>query len=145
MAPAGADAVLLGDWIMSSTVTNAHETELQFSAMRQELIAAPTVSDSPGRRRTPRKSIIVVLPENHIVPAEVVNERLSGEPEPDQIGVILACAGQPNGISSLQHRVRDLQVLLAPSGTSDEDLRELAMTQASGDIVTLLNGTLRGG
>ena len=32
--------------------------------------------------------------------------------------------------------------LLAPAGTSAEDLRELAMKQAPGDIVTLLSGCL---
>jgi hypothetical protein len=36
--------------------------------------------------------------------------------------------------------VRDAQFLLAPAGTSTEDLRALAMSQAPGDIVSLLNG-----
>jgi hypothetical protein len=94
-----------------------------------------------GPRRTPRKSFIVVLPENHVVSPDVVAERLSGEKDSDQIDVILACAGQPTSIAALQRRVRDLQVLLAPPGTSGEDLRELAMNQAPGDIVTLLSGT----
>ena len=93
-----------------------------------------------GSRRTPRKSLIVVLPENHVVSPDLVAERLSAERE-DQIDVILACAGQPNSIAALQGRVRDLQVLLAPAGTSGEDLRELAMNQAPGDIITLLSGT----
>ena len=95
-------------------------------------------------RRTPRKSLIVVLPENHHIPTETVTERL-GSSESEEIDVILACAGQPTGISSLQRKVRDLQVLLAPAGTSDEDLRELAMHLATGDIVTLLNGSRPGG
>lgn len=94
-----------------------------------------------GPRRTPRKSFIVVLPENHVVSPDFVAERISGERDSDQIDVILACAGQPNSIAALQGRVRDLQVLLAPAGTSGEDLRELAMNQAPGDIVTLLSGT----
>jgi hypothetical protein len=89
--------------------------------------------------------LIVVLPENHVVPTDVVADHLDSSAEPDQIDVILACAGQPNGITALQRRVRDLQVLLAPAGTSREDLRELAMRRAPGDIVTLLNGTLLGG
>jgi hypothetical protein len=55
--------------------------------------------------------------------------------------VILACAGQPASIGGLERSVRDLQVLLAPAGTSTEDLRELAMQRAPGDIVTLLSGT----
>ena len=94
-----------------------------------------------GPRRTPRRSLIVVLPENHVVSPDLVAERLSGEMDSDQIDVILACAGQPSSIAALQRRVRDLQVLLAPAGTSGEDLRELAMNQAPGDIVTLLSGT----
>jgi hypothetical protein len=94
-----------------------------------------------GPRRTPRKSFIVVLPENHVVSPDLVAERLSGEGDSDQIDVILACAGQPSSIAALQRRVRDLQILLAPAGTSGEDLRELAMNQAPGDIVTLLSGT----
>ena len=94
-----------------------------------------------GPRRTPRKSLIVVLPENHVVSPDLVAERLSGERDSDEVDVILACAGQPSSIAALQRRVRALQVLLAPAGTSGEDLRELAMNQAPGDIVTLLSGT----
>jgi hypothetical protein len=91
-------------------------------------------------RRTPRKSLIVVLPENHVLSPDVVSERLAAQGEESETDVILACAGQPNGIGALQRRVRDLQVLLAPAGTSGEDLRQLAMEQAPGDIVTLVSG-----
>ena len=80
-----------------------------------------------------------------MVPADAVTRHLSATGDAEAVDVILACAGQPSGIGALQRRVRDLQVLLAPAGTSREDLRELAMTQAPGDIVTLLNGTLLGG
>lgn len=93
-----------------------------------------------GPRRTPRKSLIVVLPDNHVVAPDLVAERLSNEGESEEMDVILACAGQPVSITALQRRVRDLQVLLAPAGTSSEDLRELAMLRAPGDIVTLLTG-----
>jgi hypothetical protein len=57
------------------------------------------------------------------------------------VDVIVACAGQPSDLPALQHAVRDAQFLLAPAGTSAEDLRELAMQLAPGDIVRLLNGT----
>ena len=97
-------------------------------------------SPQAGPRRTPRKSLIVVLPENHVVSPDVVSERLATEGESEAVDVILACAGQPNGLAALQRRVRDLQVLLAPAGTSGEDLRQLAMEQAPGDIVTLVSG-----
>ncbi|HKR09493.1 MAG TPA: hypothetical protein VJS39_09910 [Gemmatimonadaceae bacterium] len=113
---------------------------------RQETPAAtPVFGEWHTRsRRTPRKSLIVVVPENHHVPTDTVTERL-GNTEAEEVDVILACAGQPTGIGSLQRKVRDLQVLLAPAGTSDEDLRELAMHLATGDIVTLLNGSRPGG
>jgi hypothetical protein len=92
-----------------------------------------------GPRRTPRRSLIVVLPENHVVSPDLVSGRMAREGE-ETVDVIIACAGQPHGIGALQRRVRDLQVLLAPAGTSKEDLREFAMSQAPGDIVTLLSG-----
>jgi hypothetical protein len=92
-------------------------------------------------RRTPRKSLIVVLPENHVVAPDLITDRLPPEGDTEEMDVILAYAGQSVSIAALQRRVRDLQVLRAPSGTSTEDLRELAMRQAPGDIVTLLCGT----
>lgn len=93
-----------------------------------------------GPRRTPRKSLIVVLPDNHVVSPDIVTERLAAEGDNSDVDVILACAGQPPSLTTLQRRVRDLQILFAPAGTSTEDLRELAMTRAPGDIVTLLSG-----
>jgi hypothetical protein len=92
-------------------------------------------------RRTPRKSLIVVLPDNHVVPPDAVTDRFLSEGESEEVDVILACAGHPVSIAPLQRRVRDLQVLLAPAGTSSEDLRELAMLRAPGDIVRLLTGS----
>jgi hypothetical protein len=92
------------------------------------------------RRRTPRKSLIVVLPDNHVVSPDLVADHVSLGADGEVMDVILACAGQPHSIAALQHRVRGLQILLAPAGTTTEDLRELAMTQAPGDIVTLLSG-----
>jgi hypothetical protein len=94
-----------------------------------------------GPRRTPRKSLIVVLPDNHVVSTDLVTRLLPAEGDTEEMDVILACAGQPRSIAALQRSFRDLQVLLAPAGTSTEDLRELAMQQAPGDIVTLLSGT----
>ena len=90
-------------------------------------------------RRTPRKSVIVVLPDNHVVSPERLSQRLAsdrGEP----VDIIVACAGQPMNLGALQRTVGDAQFLLAPAGTTSEDLRELAMKQAPGDIVTVLRG-----
>ena len=94
-----------------------------------------------GPRRTPRKSLIVVVPENHVVSPDLVALRLPAQGDDEEMDVILACAGQSTSIAALQRQVRDLRVLQAPAGTSTEDLRELAMRQAPGDIVTLLCGT----
>src|SRR4029077_7049647 len=91
-------------------------------------------------RSTQRESLIVVLPENHVVSAELVSERLSFVGDQETVDVIVACPAQPPNLAGLQRKVRDLQVLLAPAGTSTEDLRELAMRRAAGDIVTLLSG-----
>ncbi len=93
-----------------------------------------------GPRRTPRRSLIVVLPENHFVAPERVVEHLSDVADEGSIDVIVACAGHSSSLTALQKRVRDIQVLLAPAGTSVGDLRALAMRQSPGDIVTLMSG-----
>jgi hypothetical protein len=95
-----------------------------------------------GPRRTPRKSLIVVLPDNHVVSPEVVAGRLPPAGDHEVVEVIVACAGQPVNLAALTRRVRDVQVLLAPAGTSPADLRELAIRRAPGDIVTLLSGAV---
>ena len=96
---------------------------------------------SVAMRRAPRMSVVVVLPENHVVsPDALLNGlRACGDVEVD---VMVACAGQPTNLGALQRCVRDAQFLLAPAGTSPEDLREMALAQAPGDIVTLLPGAL---
>jgi len=142
MSSAGADVILFQDSLSSPTVATEDLFE-QSLVMRGDRFGASTVVSevSPGRRRTPRKSLIVVLPDNHVVSPDRVTERLPADGDNEVVDVILACAGQNAGIALLQRQVRDLQVLLAPAGTSSEDLRELAMKQAPGDIVTLLSGT----
>ncbi len=100
---------------------------------------SPGVSNS-GPRRTPRRSLIVVLPENHSLAPERVVEHLADLGDQDVVDVIVACAGPSSSLAALQRRVRDIQVLLAPAGTSVGDLRELAMKQSPGDIVTLVSG-----
>jgi hypothetical protein len=93
-----------------------------------------------GWQRTPRCSLVVVLPEDHVVSPERLTARLPETDSQELVDVIVACAGQPTSLGALQRRVRDLQVLLAPAGTSREELRELAMKQSAGDIVTFLMG-----
>jgi hypothetical protein len=92
-------------------------------------------------RRTPRVSVVVVLPENHVVSPDALLKRLHRRDD-ERIDVLVACAGQPVNLSALQRDVGEAQFLLAPSGTSLEDLREMAMKQATGDIVTLVSGAL---
>lgn len=106
--------------------------------------AASAVTDAklahraPTLRATPRHSIVVVLPENHVVsPASLEQIRSGINQDAD---VLVACAGQPTNLNALQRSVGAAQFLLAPAGTSKEELRELAIRQASGDIVRLLSG-----
>jgi len=114
-----------------------HGLEPGFQVNRSK--PGPGISNS-GPRRTPRRSLIVVLPENHSVAPERVVEHLTDIGDQDIVDVIVACAGPSSSLAALQRRVRDIQVLLAPAGTSVGDLRELAMKQSPGDIVTLLSG-----
>lgn len=89
--------------------------------------------------RTPRIALIVVLPENHVVSPDRVVERLRAHGD-QQVDVVVACAGQPTNLAALHQSVGHAQFLLAPAGTTIEDLRELAMRQVQGDIVTLVSG-----
>jgi hypothetical protein len=141
MSSAGVDAILFEESFSSPIVRPKQAYERPMLMERGRFEAGTGVSQSRGPRRTPRKSLIVVLAENHVVSADMVADRLPAEGDDEIVDVILACAGEPLGIASLQRRVRDLQILLAPAGTTTEDLRELAMSQAPGDIVTLLSGT----
>jgi len=91
-----------------------------------------------GAKRAPKKSLIVLLLENRLLSSEFLSDHLPDDTASSDMDVILACAGQPPSIGPIQRRVRDLQLVLTPAGTSGEDLRELAMRRASGDIVTLV-------
>jgi hypothetical protein len=93
------------------------------------------------KRRTPRFSLVVVLAENHVVHPESLAEGLRGRVG-DDVDVLVACAGQPTNLPALQRSIGDAQFLLAPAGTSPEQLREIAIREAPGDIVRLLNGAL---
>lgn len=141
MSGAGVDSVIFQESLSPSMATTSRDSH-HSAAQDHPPIATATISSDRrnGPRRTPRKSLIVVLPENHVVSPDLVTERLSEGGSADETDVILACAGQPTSIAALQRRVRDLQILLAPAGTTGEDLRELAMNQAPGDIITLMGG-----
>ena len=59
---------------------------------------------------------------------------------PEDTEVIVVCAGQPANLPAMQRTLRYAQLMLAPAGTTIEELRVLALAQASGDIVTLVSG-----
>jgi hypothetical protein len=142
MSSAGVDAVLFQESPATPIVAIKDVSDVPVSGHRERYASTAARSEDVRRpRRTPRKSLIVVLPENHVVSPDLVAHSLPAEGVDDVVDVILACAGPPLGITALQRKVRDLQILLAPAGTSMEDLRELAMSQAPGDIVTLLSGS----
>ncbi len=121
----------------------SREGASNFAREEEQRIVGGTGADrSAGPRRTPRKSLIVVLPDNHVVSPEVLAEGLPQTDDHELVDVIVACAGQPASLVALTRRIRDVQVLLAPAGTSPEDLRELAIRHSPGDIVTLLSGAV---
>ncbi len=94
----------------------------------------------PSKRGTPRHSLIVLLPENHVVSPDMLTASLRPRGGEQIIDVLVACAGQPTNLSALQRSIGAAQFLLAPAGTSIEDLRELAIRETSGDIVRLVSG-----
>jgi hypothetical protein len=141
MSRAGVDSLIFQESLSPSTAV-ANRDSLQSASNHADAVTVNTMRERrEGPRRTPRKSLIVVLPENHVVSPDLVTERLSEGGSAEETDVILACAGQPSSIAALQRRIRDIQILLAPAGTTGEDLRELAMNQAPGDIITLMGGT----
>jgi hypothetical protein len=109
--------------------------------MSQSSFHQPVPAKADARRLTPRNSLVVVLPENHTISLEGLADHLPPANAND-VDVIFACAGQPVNLHALQRVVADAQFLLAPAGTTNEELRELAVQQAPGHIVTLLNGAL---
>ena len=86
----------------------------------------------------PRTSLIVVFSDEQVEPEGLSLVLAAGEW--DDVNVTIACAGEPSKLEALRKRARRARVLLAPAGTPAEELRELAMEQTPGDIVTLLNG-----
>lgn len=92
------------------------------------------------RRPTPRVSLILVLPEDQVVEPDRLALRLSTERQQD-VDVTIACAGQPSNLDALRRTAVTARFLVAPRGTTAEDLRELAMEQTPGDIVTLLDAS----
>jgi hypothetical protein len=97
-----------------------------------------------ARRKTPRVSLIFLLLDGQVMEPKRLAGRMS--PQRDEgMDVIVACAGQPGNLDVLRRTARHARFYLAPADTSEEDLRELAIKQTGGDIVTLLRGASHGG
>jgi hypothetical protein len=140
------DPVGAGEALIHDRADEAHAFADATIAARPTASEAGVLEGGPGRnqalrRRTPRISLIVVLPDNHVVSPDRLAQGLRAHGDQD-VDVVVACAGQPANLSALQGSVGDAQFLLAPVGTTIEDLRQLAMRQTPGDIVTLLSGAL---
>jgi hypothetical protein len=119
---------------------NPHAPRPDLNEREVEGFSRDSAQGASSPRRTPRVSVVVVLPENHAVsPASLTT---LSKLEDQEVDIVVACAGQPADLNALQRSVRGAQFILAPAGTSAEDLRELAMQQAPGDIVTLVSGAL---
>jgi hypothetical protein len=140
MSRSEVEGVLFQDTRATSRLVAGDASEHPSVAHDERLGSVTVARRRIGPQRTPRRSLIVVLPDNHVLPASLVADLLPADSGGEEMDVIIACAGQPASITELQ-RLPDLAVLLAPAGTSIEDLRELAMRRAPGDIVTLLSGT----
>jgi hypothetical protein len=134
----------LDDWVDQDSVPQSLGNPGRYSSAALELeTVAPArrvVVGSNGPRRTPRVSLILVLPDDQAVEPERLAFRLAPALYDEVDLMVVACAGRPSNLDELKRTARDARFLLAPAGTSAEDLRELAMEQTPGDIVTLLNG-----
>lgn len=90
------------------------------------------------RRQSPRRSVIIVLADDSAFSEDALPfNALSSAGDVD---VTVACAGNLSVVGTLRERARDVRVLIGPAGMTGEDLREFAMGQVAGDIVTLLDG-----
>ena len=92
-------------------------TEKPEAGDRSSFPSPNVVNGSDSRRRTPRVSVIVVLPENHVVSPDRLAQGLRAHGD-QPVDVVVACAGQPTNLAALQKSVGDAQFLLAPAGTS---------------------------
>ena len=123
------------------TANEIRELAIADDSMRTEYSAVAPLGEiadpPPLYRRSARRSLVLVLSESRSISSDFIVDGLRVRSE-QPVDVLVACAGQPADLSALQHCVGDAQFLLAPAGTSVEDLREMAMAQAQGDIVTLL-------
>jgi hypothetical protein len=109
---------------------------------KEVVIRTAQYAPSAKRGSAPRTSIIVLVSDADAVSPERLAERVAALDD-GHGHVIVACSGRPANLPALQRTVDSVEFLLAPAGTSSEDLRELAMRRAPGDIVRLLDGVPR--
>lgn len=111
--------------------------------IENEAVSRSTSRAVPPRAgAAPRTSVIVLLSGSEPISPERLVERVAAVND-GHASVIVACSGRPANLPALQRTVDSVEFLLAPAGTSSEDLRELAMRRAPGDIVRLLDGVQR--
>src|SRR4051812_49146846 len=78
MSSAGVEVIVFRDPPSLPTATTEDASEQSFVRQAERFAATTAASRVPrGPRRTPRKSLIVVLPENHVVSPDLVTDRLA--------------------------------------------------------------------
>lgn len=90
-------------------------------------------------RSEPTVSIVVIVGDDTAVPTDRLIQRLPRAVD-REVDLVVAFAGVPADAAVIKRARRDARVVLAPPGTSTQELRALAMREAGGDIVTLING-----
>lgn len=94
-----------------------------------------------GPSLRPGVSTVVVVADQRPLPIDQLALRLP-RVDADGATLVVAMAAEAAEGNRLRQLRRDASVIVAPLGTSMEDLRGLAMREAPGDIVTLLDGAL---
>lgn len=94
-----------------------------------------------GPSLRPGVSTVVVVADQRPLPIDQLALRLP-RVDADGATLVVAMAAEASEANRLRQLRRDASVIVAPLGTSMEDLRGLAMREAPGDIVTMLDGAL---
>ena len=102
-----------------------------------------SATGDPAPQRAPLKSLIIAIPAAHSIELDRITAQMPDDPN-GAVEVIVACAGQPADLPAIHTHLTNAQFLLAPLGTSAEELRVLAISQAVGDIVTFVSGVPTG-
>ena len=106
MSSAGVETIVFEQSLAASAAIMPEAGVQPFDMRRDRFAAGNPIHDGlRERRRTPRKSLIVVLPENHVVSPDLVADRVLADGDGEVMDVILACAGQDAGLVWLTNSV----------------------------------------